>query len=325
MLISIIIPIYNVEKYIEACLDSIYQQTYPNIEIILINDCTTDNSIEKAKGIINKYNHKFPTSFINHEQNKGLSEARNSGMKIAKGEYIYFIDSDDEIAPTAIESLAKLALNYEGVDLVEGKKIRFNRTHKKTFDNSAQPNFKVFTKENSSIYYLSSGNRSACNTLFRRKFIQQNSITFSSGLIYEDNLFRYQVANYLSSSIELNQITYFHRENNNSLTMKVTAKHIESLYNIISYISQHLSEERNIRMTQLVYLNEFLFTYWTPAFIKNKDCHQEFYTPISKWAKNIIKNHFYELKKMHFLLLSLFIFPYKLSKRIFKIRNSISK
>ena len=99
MLVSIIIPIFNAEEYIEECIESVYQQTYPNIEVILINDCTPDNSMEIVEKIINKYKDKFPTTTIDHDYNKGISEARNSGLDIAKGEYIYFIDSDDFIMP----------------------------------------------------------------------------------------------------------------------------------------------------------------------------------------------------------------------------------
>ena len=73
MLVSIIIPIYNVENYIEECLESVYQQTYPQIEVILVNDCTPDNSMEIANTIINKYKDKYPTTIINHEHNKGIS------------------------------------------------------------------------------------------------------------------------------------------------------------------------------------------------------------------------------------------------------------
>lgn len=140
MLVSIIIPIYNVEEYIEECLESVYQQTYPHIEVILVNDCTPDHSMTIANTIVAKYKDKFPTTIVNHEQNKGISEARNSGMKIAKGEYIYFIDSDDAIMSNAIESLARVALSHNSLELVQGSFIQggeFYLTFKLTYNRKA--------------------------------------------------------------------------------------------------------------------------------------------------------------------------------------------
>ena len=96
-LISIIVPIYNVEKYIADCLDSIVNQTYKDIEIICVNDCTMDNSMTIVKEFAE--NDKR-IKIINNEKNRGLGGARNAGLEIANGEYFMFVDSDDMIAPT---------------------------------------------------------------------------------------------------------------------------------------------------------------------------------------------------------------------------------
>lgn len=90
-LISVIIPVYNVEKTLKRCVDSVLKQSYANIEIILVDDGSTDSSIE----ICEQYAEIFPNISVLHQENNGLSEARNNGVKIAKGEYIIFLDSDD--------------------------------------------------------------------------------------------------------------------------------------------------------------------------------------------------------------------------------------
>lgn len=100
-LISIIVPIYNVEQYIHFCLDSLKNQTYPNLEIFLIDDGSTDNSGK----ICDSYSLSDSRFHIIHQENKGVSEARNTGLRRACGEYIYFVDGDDFIIPTAIEVL----------------------------------------------------------------------------------------------------------------------------------------------------------------------------------------------------------------------------
>ena len=103
-LISIIVPVYNVEKYLERCVNSIINQTYKNIEIILVNDGSTDNS----GNICDKFGKKDSRIKIIHKSNGGLSDARNAGLKIAKGEYIGFVDSDDYIKEDMFETLYNL-------------------------------------------------------------------------------------------------------------------------------------------------------------------------------------------------------------------------
>ena len=95
MKVSIIIPIYNVAPYIKRCLQSVADQTYKDIECILIDDCGSDNSINLAKEFIYDYKGNILFTILHHEENKGLSAARNTGLRYAKGEYVYFLDSDD--------------------------------------------------------------------------------------------------------------------------------------------------------------------------------------------------------------------------------------
>ncbi|MCI9663883.1 MAG: glycosyltransferase family 2 protein [Lachnospiraceae bacterium] len=120
-LISVIIPIYNTEKYLEKCLDSILNQTYINIEVILVNDGSTDGS----QIIINKYAHQDQRIRVIHlNSNRGVSHARNQGIKISKGEYIYFMDSDDYAEKNLLEKLFTNLIKYQadisicGVDFV---------------------------------------------------------------------------------------------------------------------------------------------------------------------------------------------------------------
>ena len=98
-LVSIIVPIFNVAPYIMRCLQSIDSQTYRPIECILIDDCCTDNSIQLTEQFINQYNGAILFTIIRHQQKGGPSAARNTGLKKAIGEYIYFMDSDDAITP----------------------------------------------------------------------------------------------------------------------------------------------------------------------------------------------------------------------------------
>lgn len=111
--ISVIIPIYNVEQYLSQCLDSIINQTYTNLEIILINDGSTDNS----KKICNQYKLLDSRIIVIHKSNKGLSDARNTGIKIATGDYISFVDADDFIDENMYTILSK-KINTTNADII---------------------------------------------------------------------------------------------------------------------------------------------------------------------------------------------------------------
>lgn len=121
-LISVIIPVYKVEDYIERCVRSLFSQTIQNgIEFIFVNDATKDKSIEILKKILKEYPNRIPqTKIIEHKVNKGLPQARYTGIKHAKGEYILHVDSDDYIDIKALEYFSSIAIDYPGCDIISG-------------------------------------------------------------------------------------------------------------------------------------------------------------------------------------------------------------
>ena len=119
-LVSIIIPVYKVEDYIERCLRSVINQTYSRLECILVDDCSPDNSVSIAKKVLAEFT--FNAKFIFHHQNEGLSVTRNTGIQHATGKYLYFLDSDDEITPDAIKRLVEISEKYQA-EITVGKNI----------------------------------------------------------------------------------------------------------------------------------------------------------------------------------------------------------
>ncbi|WP_347223037.1 glycosyltransferase family 2 protein, partial [Bacteroides congonensis] len=109
--VSIIIPVYNVEQYIESCLLSVINQNYKgDIECVIVNDCTPDQSMVVVHKILSDYDGNILFKIVDHKENRGLSASRNSGVRVATGDYLYFLDSDDILAKNAIALLADLAL-----------------------------------------------------------------------------------------------------------------------------------------------------------------------------------------------------------------------
>ena len=118
--ISIIMPVFNVELFIEECLKSIMSQTYTNVECIIVDDCGSDKSIEIAKSVVSNYKGEIEFKFLRNEVNSGISVSRNSGIKEAKGDFLFFIDSDDRLFPDSLQILVDKAKYYQEVDLVQG-------------------------------------------------------------------------------------------------------------------------------------------------------------------------------------------------------------
>ena len=135
VIFSIIVPIYNVEQYLELCLDSIVAQAFNSKEIICVEDCSTDDSLS----VLLKYEKNEKIKIIRHEKNKGLSGARNTGIKHAQGKYILFVDSDDVLANNALEILYN-AINEQEMDVVYFDFRKFVKKEKqKTRPMSALP------------------------------------------------------------------------------------------------------------------------------------------------------------------------------------------
>lgn len=193
--ISIIIPCYNVEKYIKECLDSILIQELKEFEIICINDGSTDNTLE----ILNSYKEKYSNIKIINQSNKGLSTARNVGMKYAEGRYIYFVDADDFLSNDKAlaliyneaekNKLDVLFFSFENFTDDEEMKEKF----KKHFLNKKRNEVldEVLTGKEMLDYFINTNQYyvTVWIQLVRKEFLLSNEIKFCDGIIYEDNLY----------------------------------------------------------------------------------------------------------------------------------------
>lgn len=122
--VSIIIPVYNVSDYIEMCISSVMRQTYPHIECVIVDDASPDDSIEKCQRLIANYLGPISFLILHHDHNRGVSAARNTGTDAAKGDFIFYLDSDDEIAPYCIEKLVEPLMTDCTIEMVQGNIIK---------------------------------------------------------------------------------------------------------------------------------------------------------------------------------------------------------
>jgi len=224
--VSVIVPVYNVEKYIVQCLDSIMKQSLKEIEIIIVNDGSTDNSLN----LINRYK-KDPRVKIITQQNKGLSGARNTGLKIAKGEFISFIDSDDYIDQFMLESMVTKA-SLDGADIVmcQFKKVDDNGNSKFISDLSK---FSNISKEEAFKIYLSAGHSAVVwANIYKRKLFTENKILFPEGIYHEDIPTTYKLFYYAKKITTVGKIYYFWRDRDGSISKSITEKHIDDTFRI---------------------------------------------------------------------------------------------
>ncbi|WP_240733057.1 glycosyltransferase family 2 protein [Jeotgalibacillus sp. S-D1] len=183
--ISIIVPIYKVEKYLSKCLDSILQQTFKKFELILVNDGSPD----KCGEICEEYANKDKRVVVINKNNGGLSEARNYGLDLAKGDFIGFVDSDDWIEPDMYETLYNICIEY-GADISCCGVTK--HYHDKEVKNAFYPLTTHSPKE--ALKVMLEGelyNEIVCNKLFKRETI--GDTRFKVGRIYEDTDFTYKI------------------------------------------------------------------------------------------------------------------------------------
>lgn len=228
--VSIIIPVFNVQQYIEKSFRSVLNQTYKNLEIIFIDDCTQDNSIEIIRDII--FVEKLDTDLIKivkHVNNKGLSAARNTGINVSTGDYLYFLDSDDFILNTCIEKLVCNLDVYKNIDFVIGGVKSFGE---KRFEDPLLNKIPDVILNNNSLirshFVKNNWYVMAWNKLISKKFIIDNDLYFNEGIVYEDSLWSFEVACKACSIAICKDITYMYFIRNNSITSLVSPKNIYS-------------------------------------------------------------------------------------------------
>lgn len=200
--VSIVVPIYNAEEHLKLCLDSILNQTYKNIELVLVNDGSTDNSIN----IINEYKEKYSNIIkVINKENTGVSDTRNIGVENATGEYLMFSDNDDYMEPNVIEEYIKA--NDNDYDIIIGGYLR------KTYEGKILFTRKLENKELSPYIQLASWGK-----LYKMSFIKENNFKFLKTAIADDfyfNIFAYNATDKIKS---IDNVGYHWMFNSKSLS-----------------------------------------------------------------------------------------------------------
>lgn len=251
-LVSIVIPVYNVEKYIDECLESIISQTYNNLEIIIVNDGSKDKSLSYIK----KYKDKRIK--LISQRNNGLSSARNTGTKHASGKYILYVDSDDFLtSPIAVERMVETISRSDSDILFFRYNYYFNNNNYKPSKKNVTKEFQDIRNEYKNMVKRDTLNISAWSKMIRLDLIKNNHINFEEGLLSEDIDFSLKLYDRASKIVATNDIFYNYRQKRRgSISSSIKHKNISSLIKIIDkWMSIEYSDTdyRNIYYNYLAY------------------------------------------------------------------------
>ena len=245
-MISVIVPVYNVETYLEECLDSIQNQTYTDFEVLLVNDGSTDRS----KAICERYCKENRRFHLLNQENQGLSAARNTGVAASRGEFIVFVDSDDMILANYLETL----MHYmrEDVDIVESQFTVSNeeflaKSFKEPtilFEGNSQEAVKIFPKHVLNV--------NAVTKLYRRSIVE--AVPYIDGVIFEDVYCGIGMLKYIRKIIKIDYKGYYYRQHQASIMHRTfTPKNLD-----IFTVSDQLIDLYSDREELLPYIGSFL-------------------------------------------------------------------
>jgi len=275
--VSVIVPVYNVEKYIRECLNSLLKQTLSDIEIIVVNDGTKDRSIEIICDLIDSDERVR----LVEQENGGLSAARNTGLKLARGKYISFVDSDDYVEPDFLKNLYEEG-EKDNLDIVCGSHVRLYENgimeekvrSEELISNSYKSGAEILLKQ---LHY-SDYRMEVWSNLYLKEFLDLNSLEFFEGIVHEDEEFTPRALIFSEKVKILNSFDYIYRKREASITSSITFKNVNSLskalYNFLT-VYGCLNQEKKIPMSEIIFhlVNKYIdkFMLIEPSYIKEFD------------------------------------------------------
>lgn len=317
-LISIIVPIYKVEQYINKCIDSIINQTYQNLEIILVDDGSPDN----CGNICDEYEKKDNRIKVIHKKNGGLSDARNAGIKIAKGEYIGFVDSDDFINTEMYKKLYDIIRKYDA-DIAVCELKRFY-DEEKIGEQAKKNNTVLYTQEEFLKKFFKIGSQSieyyAHTKLYKKSMIENEQ--YPVGLTSEDVLGTYKAILKAKKIVKTTDELYYYRYNAQSITGSFSKKDFDLLEiwdKVVEYTKEKAPQYENYAIINRKRIN-FTLLYRMAKNIPQRELDE---MDISKKILADLKNDEKDLLKADIefkrkILIYLFCRNYKFSSYIIK-------
>lgn len=275
--VTIIIPVYNVEGYIETCLKSVACQSYKGgIECLIIDDCGNDESISLAQNFICKTTvNNISFRIIHHEFNKGLSGARNTGIRESSGDWIYFLDADDKIIPECIELMMNCVNSHPDTQTVIAGASASNKKYKYMDYEIRKSEFPDYCCDSNWINYAFLKHEmismTAWNVLLKRSFILKHSLFFKEGIMFEDEIFHFQLANTLNRLSVLKKNTYIYVVRDDSIINSTNTINVDRNWLIILDIMVDciIDKYRKRQVASIFYYAQMRIKYSSDPVLRN--------------------------------------------------------
>lgn len=321
--VSVIVPVYNAEKYVGACLDSLLRQTLKDIEIICVNDGSTDGSLE----ILNEYEKKDARIKVVYQKNGGRSLARNAGLKKVSSPYVMFCDSDDKYDPTMCEKMVKVLEEYETDLAVCGITTEYEAHSEIKNSDEAYYKLKFYGKNYIDENIIRKTDASVCNKIFRMDLIQKSKIDFPEKLNNEDYYFYNAYMSIAKTCYYLNRKLYKYIRHEGSIMSEFFNKdlyspdHLLITKRLFKFYKDNGFLEKHKDLAWAQFVESFWFSYNHSARKYHKKIlgiGKEFinqyykkYKPLNRKVENSVReiahyNWFYKIKKRAKLLMKSF-------------------
>lgn len=250
--ISVVVPIYNVERYLSQCVDSILQQTFVDFELILVDDGSTDNSFDICK----KYERLDSRIKIVHQENEGLSSARNAGIDIASGRYIMFVDSDDFLLPGMIDELHSICTKYKAdISCCDYMRCREDGAICDAKNMPTNSNVNIYIDDKMKVFLEGkSFSVTAWGKLYRTDLFSK--VRYPIGMYHEDVYTTYKLIHLANKIAVTNSIGYVYRYNSCGITGSFSPKRfnlIEAKIEQVEFIEQYYPELADLSYVGIVY------------------------------------------------------------------------
>lgn len=269
--VSIIIPVYNVERYIERCLESVFNQTFKNSEVIIVNDGSTDKSMD----IVKHYKEKC---LIINQENSGLSSARNKGLEYATGDFILFIDSDDYIHPSMVKDMYDVIVSTQSDIVICG--YQSVKENEEIIDNKSDIKVECISSlEAVKLFFLNEITGHAWNKMAKKQLYLENNISYPVGQYYEDMPVTFDLLVNSEKISIIDKKYYYYVVRENSITQKINLKKIEDHFSIFKYIENKLENASKIsyfKYYKMYLINQLFYNF--KVFKKIKDSSSEDYS-----------------------------------------------